>query len=296
MSNEISVTQLAGSIPDVVRKEALEARYDDAVISKNVSNYDTDVAVKSDRVSLSIMPAVAINSVGSGGSVTNQQLSTTAVEVTVDTWVECTVEVDDRALRQSALSIIKAFGKAFGRALAQKQDLDLAADWGNLDADYAVGGTTVGDATPLDDAMVRLSRLKLNKNSSGNNGTGMVPRAGRKWFLSPDAEADLLALARFSEAQTTGFARGLQIEGGEIKKLYGDPVFVTDQIATSAPVRKNLYLHEEALAIATQKNFSITPLAKTKLSEQITAHILYGIKTVRADHAVVVSSAENTDA
>ena len=294
MSNEISVTQLAGSIPDVVRKEALEARYDDAVLSKNVSNYSADVEAKSDRVSLSIMPAVAINSVGSGGSVTNQQLSTTAVEVTVDTWVECTVEVDDRALRQSALSIIKAFGKAFGRALGQKQDLDLGALHSSLTT-YTVGGTTVGDATPLDDAMVRLARLKLNKNSSGANGTGMVPR-GRKWFQSPDAEADLLALARFSEAQSTGFAKGLQIEGGEIKKLYGDDVYVTDQIATSSPVRKNLYLHPEAIAIATQKNFSITPLAKTKLSEQICAHILYGVKVVRADHAVVVNSATNTDA
>ena len=295
MANEITVSELAGSIPDVVRKEALEARYDDAVILKNISNYSADVEAKSDRVSLSIMPAVSINSVGSGGSVANQALSTTAVEVAVSTWVECTVEVDDRALRQSALSIIKAFGKAFGRALSQKQDLDLAAEWSNLDADYPVGGTTTGDATPLDDAMVRLARLKLNKNSSGNNGTGMVPR-GRKWFLSPDAEADLLSMARFTEAQATGFGKGLQIEGGEIKKLYGDDVFVTDQIATSAPVRKNMYLHPEALAIATQKNFSITPLAKTQLSERITAHILYGVKTVRADHAVVVSSSENSDA
>jgi len=77
----------------VVRKEALDARFDDAVIANNVSNYSADVEAKSDRVSLSIMPNVSVNSVGSGGTVTNQQLSVTAVEVAVATWVECTVEV-----------------------------------------------------------------------------------------------------------------------------------------------------------------------------------------------------------
>lgn len=295
MASEISVTQLAGSIPDVVRKMTLAARYDEAVILKNVSNYNGDVAVKGDRVSLSIMPKVAINTVGTGGSVTNQQLSVTAVEVVVDTWVETTVEVDDRALRQSALQIIKDFGSAFGQALAEKQDLDLGALHSSLTT-YTVGGTAVGDSSPLDDAMVRLARLKLNKNSSGANGTGNVPKSGRMYFLSPDGEADLLALDRFSLAQTTGFARGLQVEGGVIKTLYGDPVYVTDQIATSTPVRKNIYMEKTAIAIATQKNFGITPLAKTQLSERINSNILYGVKVVRADHAVIINSAINNDA
>lgn len=286
MSNEISVSQLAGSIPDVVRSIALKARFDSAVIVKKVMNVDADVAAKGDRVSLSIMPTLAINSVGSGGSVTNQQVSLTAVEVVVDTWKECTVEIDDQATKQTALSIIKEFSTQMGEALAQQQDTDLGALYATL-----TGLTAVGDSTnpaPFDDAMVRLARLRLDK--------AKVPKQNRFWVLSPDAEADLLGQQRFSEAQSTGFAKGLQVENGRISMLYGDPVYVTNQVGTSGSVRKNMLLHKEGLGIATQRNFRITPLAKVQLSERIAGDILYGCKVVRSNHGVVVNSAVNADA
>jgi hypothetical protein len=291
MANEITLTQLAGSIPDVVRAVALKARYDEAVAVKKVMNCDKDVAKFGDRVSLSILPKFSVNNVGSGGSVQRQQLSLTAVEVTVNAWKECTVDVEDKGEVQSALSVLKEYSSQFGEALSEVQDTDLLGEYANLTT-YSVGDGT----TPMDDAMVRLARLKLDKNSSGGTGTGKVPKKDRVWLLSPDAEADLIGLARFSEAQNTGFARGLQVENGRISKLYGDDVFVTDQVATSSGIRMNLYVQREALAIATQRNFKVVPLAKVQLSEALASHILYGVKTVRADHGVVVKSAVNADA
>src|SRR3990167_8201440 len=293
MADEITVSQLAGSIPDVVRKAELEARIDAAVISKNVSNYSVDVQGKGDRVSLSIMPSISVNDVGSGGSVANQQVSVTAVEVVVDKWKEMTVDIADRSAAQAALDLVKACGKQSGRKLAEKQDTDLAAEHSNMTT-YTVGDTT--NPSTLSDGLIRLAMLKLDKNSSGANGTGTVPQVGRKFFLSPDANSDVLAQARFSEAQNTGLDRGLQVSGGKVSGLYGNPVFMTNQIATSGSVRKNMYLHEEGLAIATQRKMKIETLARTKLSTPLSGHLLYGVKTVRADHCVILNTAIASDA
>jgi hypothetical protein len=283
MANEITITQLAGSLPDVVRRTALKARYAAAVIMSKILSADGDVAKAGDRVSLSIMPSVSVNDVGSGGSVTNQQLSITSVEIVVDKWKEATVDVDDQAVAQSALAVIQEFSQAFGKAIAAQQDGDVAALHSSLTT------YTVGDGTqPLDDAMVRLAKLKLDKAD--------IPMTDRFWVLSPDAHADLIALARFSEAQATGLARGLQVSDGLVKGLYGDPVYVSNKIVTSTGIKKNLYLHKEALGIATQRNFKIETLARTKLSTPVCGHILYGVKVLRANHGVVVNSAVNADA
>lgn len=291
MANEISVAQLAGSIPDVVRAIALQARFDSAVMVKNVMNVDADVQKAGDRVSLSIMPTLSVNSVGTGGSVTRQQVSLTAVEVVVDTWKECTVDITDQASAQSALNMVKEFSKEMGDALGEVQDTSLGALYATLTGLTAVGPTDT--PVPFDDSAIRLARLRLDK--------AKVPKTDRMWFICPDAEQDLLAQARFTEAQNTGFARGLQVEKGRISSLYGDPVYVTNQIASvagtvSGTVRKNMLVHKQALGIATQRNFKIVPLAKVQLSQAITGHILYGVKVVRSNHGVVVNSAVNADA
>lgn len=191
MANEITLTQLAGSLPDIVRKIALKARYDAATIMKVVLSVDADVSAKGDRVSLPILPTVSVNDVGASGSVTRQELSVTMVEVVVDKWKECTIDVADIGQRQSALDVVKQFSSQFGEALAQQQDADLAALHGSITGLTAVGDTT--NPSPLDDAMVRLARLRMDK--------GAIPKQDRFWVLSPDGESDLISQARFSEAQ-----------------------------------------------------------------------------------------------
>lgn len=284
MANEIGLSQLTATVPDIVRETALKARYAKAKVLKKVLNVDADVAKKGDRVSLPLMPSLSVNDVGSGGSVTRQQLSITAPEVTIDKHKECTVDVEDIATRQSAISVLKEFSGAMGSALAAQQDSDLGALYSTLTGQGAVGSATAPD--PMDDAMIRLARQFMDDDD--------IPEEDRVWVLSPSAHNDLLALARFSEAQNTGFSRGVQIEGGRVSRLYGDDVLVTTKVATTGSARANLYIHKEALGIGTQKNFTITPLAKVQLSEAVTGSVLYGCKVVRSDHGVVVYSLQNS--
>lgn len=284
MANEIGLAQLTATVPDIVRETALKARYAKAKVIKKVLNVDADVAKKGDRVSLPLMPSLSVNDVGSGGSVTRQQLSITAPEVVIDKHKEATIDVEDIAVRQTAISILKEFSAAMGEALAAQQDSDICALYSTL-----TGQTTVGSASapePMNDDMIRLARQYMDDDD--------IPENDRCWVLSPSAHNDLLALARFTEAQNTGFSRGVQIEGGRISKLYGDDVVVTTKVATSGSARANLYIQKEALGVGTQKNFTLTHLAKVQLSEAITGSILYGTKVVRDDHGVVVYSLQNS--
>lgn len=286
MANEITVTQLAGSIPDVVRSVALKARYAKANMMNRIMSVDADVAKKGDRVSLSVLPSLSVNAVGAGGSVTRQQVSITAVEVVVNDWAECTVDVDDQATRQSALQVLKEYSAEMGKALAAYQDGKVGGLYATLTGVTDIG--TSADPTVMDDAKVRLAIQRLDNID--------IPREDRMWLLAPSAHNDLLALSRFTEAQNTGFSRGVQVDNGRISNLYGDPVYVSNKIATVGGARANMYVHKEALGIGTQKNFKVTPLAKTQLSEAITADVLFGYKVVRSNHGVVVYSSVNQDA
>ena len=284
MANEIGLSQLTATVPDIIRETALKARYAVAKIMKKVLTVDADVAKKGDRVSLPLMPSLSVNDVGSGGSVTRQQLSITAPEVVVDKHKEATVDVEDIAVRQSAVAILKEFSGAMGTALGAQQDSDLGALYSTLTGQTAVGSATTPE--PMNDDMIRLARQYMDDDD--------IPENDRVWVLSPSAHNDLLALARFTEAQNTGFSRGVQIEGGRISKLYGDDVVVTTKVATTGSARANMYIHKEALGMATQKNFTITHLAKVQLSEAVTGSVLYGVKVVRSDHGVVVYSLQNS--
>jgi hypothetical protein len=286
MANEIGDTQASVSYPELWQAETLKARYAKSVVTKWVYHADEIVDKPGDTVNVDIMPSVSVNDVGSGGSVTNQQLSLTQVQVVVDKWKEATVDITDKAVRQSIHDLIKDFSGAFGDAIAQQQDTDVLGLYSQLTT-TAIGDTN--SPTPMDDEMVRAAMFVLeDANILTDENWDMV-----RWFLRTRAELDLLGLARFSEAQNTGFAKGVQVDKGRLVGLYGIAVSKTSLVTrTGTPaVYKNLLLHKEAFAVATQKNFEIQRLAKTKLSTPINGNILYGVKCVRTDHGIVVNSA-----
>lgn len=272
-------TELSGAAPDVVRAAVLIARYAKAKIVPFVLSLDTDVIKgRGDRVSVTVMPSMTVQDVGTGGGLTADTASITSVELIVNKWKHLYVRIEDKSELQTITNFAEAFAAEMGRALAAQQDTDLASEHSNI-----TGQTGVGGAQPLDDSVCRAARRQLDEDD--------IPEDDRAWILHPFAEADLLALSRFSEAQATGFSRGLQVENGRLSGLYGHPVKMTSRVQTSSNQLKNLLLHKECLAIATQSNFKIVKLGKTQLSDDFVGHVLYGVKTIRSNHGVVLSSA-----
>ena len=120
---------------------------------------------------------------------------------------------------------------------------------------------------------------------------GKIPKEDRHWVISPSAETDILSLDKFVLANTTGFSKGLQVEGGRITGLYGTDVTVTPLVNNTAATRYNILAHKEALGTVMQKNFTMEKFARTKFSQPYAGSALYGVAQLRNDHAVVVKTA-----
>ncbi len=281
MANEITTTQLSGVIGDFVRLRALKALYARAVTVKRLLNVSADVKKRFDRVSIPIMPSLSTNAVGTGGSVTNQQVSLSAQEVVVDDWREITVDIDDQANIQSGVANLEeAFADEFGRRMGQYVDLTVLAEHSNITTNTAVGDSANPD--PLNDAMLRKAKLTLDRLD--------VDEDMRTFFLHWDAHNQLLALPRFTEAQETGFARGVQVSDGMVKGAYGIPVIPSSQVAESTS-KRNLLVQRDCLGVAIQKNFKVERLARVQKSTPISGDILWGVDVVRNNHGVVIHSA-----
>jgi len=169
------------------------------------------------------------------------------------------------------------FADAFGKAISQQQDTDLL----NL-MQSATWTYTLGGANPFGDGLILQAQRILDDTK--------IPKEDRHWVISPVAESDILSVDKFVLANTTGFTKGLQVEGGRITGLYGTDVTVTPLVNNTAGLRYNVLAHKEAAGVVMQKNFSMEKLARTKMSQPYIGSALYGVAQLRADHVVIVKS------
>lgn len=279
MSNEIRAsTEADTAIPQIWPATAYQARYASQKVIPRIVNVTKDVAKRGDTVNLQFFPRPSVNAVGSGGSVTNQALTLTQVQVLVDQWNESTVDVEDKADIQSGVDLMEGFSKSIGSIMGEDIDTYLLG----LHASFT--NTAVGDTVspvPVDDDMVLACVVTLDDAKE--------PDEDRVWFFAPIAKANLLKLDKFTTAEKTGITAG-QING-KFGELYGGIVVTTSMVATSGLVRKNMYMHKEGLAVAIQRNINIERLARVKKSQPLSGDWLYGAKVLRATGGVVLNSA-----
>lgn len=286
MSNEITVGtggtvnaagDLAGAaLPEVWRRKSLLARYANSALYGFVLHADEEVKSFGQNVHIRKLPTVSVNNVGSGGSVTNQALSYTETIVQIDKWKEATIDVDDQAQAQALVDLLEDFSQQFGKAIGEQQDTDMFNLYSNLS--YNVGDST----SQLNDDLILAAIQKLDD--------AKVPFANRRFFFAPVAKRMLMKLDKFTLSYATGKSEGGQVNG-ELSELYGTTASFTPLVPTNASARDNLLIHMEAFAAATQKNFRIEKLARTKKSTPISGDILYGVKTCRADHGCIIYTA-----
>lgn len=280
MANEIRAsTEADTAIPQIWPATAYQSRYASQKVTPRILNVTKEVSKRGDTINLQFFPRPSVNAVGSGGSVTNQALTITQVQILIDQWNEATVDVEDKADVQSGIDLMEGFSKSIGLIMGEDIDgylLGLHASFTNT----AVGDTA--SPVPLDDDMVLAGVVTLDDAKE--------PEDGRTWFFAPIAKANLLKLDKFTTAEKTGMTKGGQINGlfGE---LYGAAVITTALVKTSGSVRKNLYMSEEAMGVAIQRNINIEKLARTKKSQPLSGDWLYGAKVTRATGGVVLNSA-----
>ena len=285
MANETGLSNVAGSVPKLWRVKALKARYAESKAWKLfINGVEGDPNVKGaitkmgDTVHFQIFPVLTVRDISTtDGSFTNDQVLPTDVTIVINKWKAIPADLVDIAGIQSVLDWEAEFADAFGKAISQQQDIDLL----NL-AQSATWTNTIGGAIALADAIILQAQRTMDDTK--------IPKEDRHWVIAPSAESDILALDKFSLANTTGFSKGLQVEGGRITGLYGTDVTVTPLVNNTASIRYNMLAHKEALGTVMQKNFTMEKFARTKFSQPYAGSALYGVAQLRADHAVIVKT------
>ena len=287
MANETGSdsTGISGSVPAWLRTRALKARYAASKVWKNCLNgVEGDALVKGninragDRVTFQIFPSLSANDISTtDGSFTNTEISPTQATITINKWKNVSADLVDIVDAQSVLEWEAEFSDAFGKAIAQVQDDDILALVNDLTTNV------VGDVgSALSDPAIRAAQLLLDNLE--------VPKEDRHWILSPVGHSDLLGNDKFTLANTTGFSRGVQVGDGRVVGLYGTPVEVSSRVPTTSGGKDNVLFHREAFGVVLQKNFRMEKFARTRYSTNYAGSALYGVATLRDNHAVWVKS------
>jgi hypothetical protein len=280
-------SELTATIQDTVRATALKAVYDTMKLKPAVMVVSKDIPDGSDRVSIPIWPSLTTYAVteatGQINSGAAAAVTFSAPEVVVDNWRGVPAEFTMRGLKQSKVDLLKGFATESGRALGEYIDTTVCA----LESSLTTYSDPGSSATPLSDALLR--------SVLGSLDNAKIPEENRYWVISTVGNLQLLGDPRFSEAQNTGFSKGLQVNQGRTKvtHLYGVPVIVTTQVAETSSAKRNMLIHQECIGLAIQKNFMVhsdTGIGSFKLTEIRIAEVLFGTDVVRATHGVSFGS------
>ena len=214
----------------------------------------------------------------------NTTLPTTATDVTVsiDQHFEWSMYIEDIAEMQALSSMRKFYTDDAGYALATNVD---AAIITSLRAANTVAGETSNPKTELEsitdwDVSILTGNQALNDNDA--------PQNGRSLIVSPSAYTALLKEERFTEQAFIG--NGTAISTGKVGQIYGVDVFVSTAVGTGAP-EKGIMFQQDALVLATQQSVRTqTQYKQEMLADLFTADTVYGMKVVRPESVVEMSS------
>lgn len=288
MANETGLdsTGISTSVPAWLRTRALQARYAASKVWKLCLNgiegddlVQGQIKKAGDRVTFQIFPALNVTNISTtDGSYTNQEISPTPVTITIDKWKSAAANLVDIVDFQSVIQWEMQFADGFGKAISQQQDDDVLALVQTLTTNVT------GTNDPMTDGKVLAAQRKLDDLE--------VPKDDRHWILKPVSHSDLLTDPRFSEANVTGFSKGVQVGDGRIVGLYGTPVVVTTRVTTSvAGQADNVLFHREAFGVVMQREFKMEKFARTQFATPYAGSALYGVAVLRDNHAVWVKSA-----
>lgn len=279
MANEITNTEADVFIPELWRPGFLKALYAQGVVRQRVLSADGDVAQKGDILHIRIAPTLSVNDVGAtDGSVTNQALTATESQLTVDKWREVSFTVLDKAAKQADDYLQPALESGVPQAFAADIDSKLLALHASLNGYTAIDATAGLNEDRLTEAFYALA--------NANVPVSMIQ--DMSWFFDWKQWMTLRKLSQISAAQITGNPDG-GILTQKIPDVLGIPVYFSSLVAEST-YHKNMLIHREAMACGVQKNFRIEQFARTAKATTYSADILYGVKVVRTTHGIIINT------
>lgn len=278
MANEITTTEGAVFIPEIWRPGFLKALSYKSKVRGRVLAADGDVKSRGDILHIKIAPQGTVNDVTAAtGAITNQALTPTEAQLTVNKWKDYSFDIVDNTGAQAEDTLRAALEDSAPGEFAKIIDKDLLALQSAFTTHTAIDATAGLSADHLTEAFYNLAKSEVDMDDPNNI----------SWFFHWKQWQVLKKLAQISESQITGEAGGGLLKF-KLPDVLGCPVFFSSQVASSGGEHKNMLLHREAMACGVQKNFNMEQLARVRKSTPYSVDMMYGVKEVRTIKGQVI--------
>jgi len=203
----------------------------------------------------------------------------TKIDLTVNTWKECSFAIEDREAKlvMGSYMIQETYAKnAAYTVAAAYEDAILAL--------FAGFSQTVGtSAAALADSNIRRAIQYLDE--------AKAPQEGRAFFLTPkQVWSDVMALDKFTLTQNTVGAD--PVMKGMVGYLYGYPVIMSERIGATDGSANSCFAHKDAIVHASTIMRVQSNYVPQYLSTITTADVLYGAIENRDTSGVWIKTAD----
>jgi HK97 family phage major capsid protein len=278
MANEITTTEGAVFIPEIWRPGFLKALAYKGVVRNRVLSADGDVAKMGDILHIRIAPQGVVNNVTAAtGAITNQALTPSESQLTVNKWKDYSFDIVDNVKAQADMYLDASLKDSAPQAFAKAIDTDLLALQSTFTTQTAIDATAGLSGDSLTEAFYSLAVDEVNMDDPNN----------LSWVFHWKQWPVLKKIAGLSEAQITGESGGGLLKF-KLPDVLGTPVYFSSAVAESGGEHKNMLFHREAMACGVQKNFNMEQLARVRKSTPYSIDMMYGVKEVRTTHGIVV--------
>lgn len=274
-------TSLNASIDEAWDLVVEEGRYAESTIVPRIMNKSDLVKRSGDSVNLTYEPTLTVGAVtGATGAFTPQAYTLNSVAVSCDQWVQCAIEVLDKANFQSFYSPESTFPSRAAKAMAEQFDTHL----GSLYSGFTTN--TVGTSSEpfvFDDVMCLSAMLKLADKK--------IPKNELSFILPPIAfYKGIFTKPEFRDADKTGLPKSV-LSTNFRESILKVPAYETPLLTTVDQAKVGYLLHKSAMAIAMNKKNDFRRAEGTaagKFSLIVAMQSLYGVKVFREDHGVAL--------
>jgi hypothetical protein len=261
-------------IPEIFSK-LLQAKFYKQSVLPAISNndYEGEISGQGDKVNIRTVPAVTINNYT--GTITNQDLTSSTIELLIDQAKYYSFKVDDILAAQADVNMLEAASSDASEGMRIAVETDVLSS-------VVTGATTVGAQATITSSNILAAILDQAKALDELN----IPEEGRFIVLSPEF-VSMLKQSELRQAYLTGDGTS-PLRNGKVGmvdrfNVYQSNMLYTPGSGADAGYTHVLAGHPKAISFASQFTSAETVRLETTFGDAVRGLKVFGSKVVVPD-------------
>lgn len=261
-------------IPEIFSK-LLQAKFYKQSVLPAISNndYEGEISGQGDKVNIRTVPAVTINNYT--GTVTNQDLTSSTIELLIDQAKYYSFKVDDILAAQADVNMLEAASSDASEGMRIAVETDVLSS-------VVTGATTVGAQATITSSNILAAILDQAKALDELN----IPEEGRFIVLSPEF-VSMLKQSELRQAYLTGDGTS-PLRNGKVGmvdrfNVYQSNMLYTPGAGADAGYTHILAGHPKAISFASQFTSAETVRLETTFGDAVRGLKVFGSKVIVPD-------------